>query len=118
MASSMIGKPFVPRVRTVWPVARMVRVMKGKVNVRWHSSSAQSHQNGRIEFRIILLNVLRSVLLPEPLDHRIPHLGIGQGSGSELCFPRSRINPNRTGFENVLVPFPETRHVTPTPPSL
>src|SRR5260370_18561175 len=109
MASSMIGKPFVPRVRTVWPVARMVRVMKGKVNVRWHSSSAQSHQNGRIEFRIILLNVLRSVLLPEPLDHRIPRLGIGQGSGSELCFPASPIIPNPRVLEPLLLPFPQAR---------
>jgi hypothetical protein len=78
---------------------------EGKVNVQWHSSSRQLNHSRHIEFRIILLHVLCSVLLAELLDHRFQRFGFGDRLRTDLRFLSSRINPDRRILEHVFVPL-------------
>jgi hypothetical protein len=61
---------------------------KLKMIIKTRNVSVQLHHNRLVEFRIILLQVHRPVLLLKLLDHR-PH-GFGIGDGSPPVTPRGR----------------------------
>jgi hypothetical protein len=84
----------------------MLGANKGEVNVQLHlPSSGQRNHSRHVEFRIILLHVLRPVLLPELLDHRFHAFGSSHGKSSELRLNSPSISPNRRVLEDVLVPL-------------
>ncbi len=78
---------------------------KGKVNVWQNVASDQFNHNRHIEFRVVLLHVLRPVLLSELLHHRFRRFCIRDGNGSEFRFHAPRINSNRRIIEHVPVPL-------------
>jgi hypothetical protein len=78
--------------------------MEKQKSVAGTTQSCSVH-NCHIEIRIILLHVLRPVLLPELLDHRLDSLGIGYRHYPEFRLHASRINPNRRVGKYVPVPL-------------
>jgi len=67
--------------------------------------SGQFSHKRHIEFRVVLLHVLRPVLFAELLNHRFDGFGVSDGDGLKLCLRAPRINPNRRVVEHVLVPL-------------
>src|SRR5579863_9661794 len=65
----------------------------------------QLDANRHIEFRIILLHVLRPVFLTKLLDHRFHSFVIGDGSSLEPCFCAPCINSNGWVLQHVSVPL-------------
>jgi len=78
-----------------WKVKNAVAEIRKLIqNSRSQPQFSRVHQNHHIEFRIILLNVLRPILLPEFLNDRLHSLHVGDRHGSELRLDNSCINPN------------------------
>jgi hypothetical protein len=71
-----------------------VELMANAVRTNGSETSSQFHQNRHIEFRVVFLHILGSVLLPIFVDHRFQLFDICDGNGSELRFRITGRNAN------------------------
>lgn len=68
-----------------------------RVAFEFTSAEPQSH----VELRVMLLNVLRAILLPEILDHGINSFGAGDWLCPKFRFNASRINTNHRFLQHI-----------------
>jgi hypothetical protein len=69
------------------------------------TGSANFNHNCHIEFGIILLHVLRTVLLQEHLDERLHRFVLSKWDRPEFPLSAASINPNLRDLEHIPVPL-------------